>query len=133
MAIVGCLGDIAFFASSELTRTISNMKLSGSAKYSTHQVHGGKALPELTGQDADKLTFDVVLSIYLGVSPKDSIKRIREAKENGEALPFVLGNTVYGDYRWVITSYSVNPEHYSRLGGLNHVKLSLTLQEYPKS
>lgn len=49
MAKIGRLGDITFEASEAMIRTLSNMKWSGSAKYATHQRHGGNALTEFVG------------------------------------------------------------------------------------
>ena len=69
MGMVGCLGDIVFTVSDRTIETINNVTWSGSARYATHQRHGTHALTEFTGLDPDKMTFDIVLSAYLGVDP----------------------------------------------------------------
>lgn len=67
--IVGCLGDIIFAVFDGYVKTIKDMAQSVSARYTTHQRAGGKALAEFTGTDADTITFDIELSAYLGVAP----------------------------------------------------------------
>lgn len=67
--IVGCLGDITFAVFDGYVKTIKDMAQSVSARYTTHQRAGGKALAEFTGTDADTITFDIELSAYLGVAP----------------------------------------------------------------
>ena len=49
MGKIGCLGDIPFEVSSNKIQTPKNMKWSGSARYATHQRHGGDALTEFVG------------------------------------------------------------------------------------
>ena len=51
--IVGCLGDIIFAVFDGYVKTIKDMAQSVSARYTTHQRAGGKALAEFTGTDAD--------------------------------------------------------------------------------
>ena len=49
MAVVGCLGDIIFQVSDKTMTAINNVKWSASARYATHQRHGGNALTEFAG------------------------------------------------------------------------------------
>ena len=102
--IVGCLGDISFSVFDSHVETIKNMVQNVSARYTTHQRTGGPALTEFTGTDAQTITFDIELAAYLGVNPAKERERLKECVLNGTTLPFVLGNVVYGSYRWVIKS-----------------------------
>ena len=130
MAVVGALGDIVFSTSSEMVKTINNMKWSGSARYTTHQRHNTHALTEFAGLDADKLSFDIYLSVTLGVDPMTELKKIWAYERNHTALPLVLGTHAYGKYKWVINSHSVKVQHHGRNGDLQQVTVSLSLLEY---
>ena len=76
MGMVGCLGDIVFTVSDRTIKTIDNVTWSGSARYATHQRHGTHALTEFTGLDPDKMSFDIVLSAYLGVDPITEVVKL---------------------------------------------------------
>lgn len=128
--VLGALGDIVFEVSDETAKTISNMNWGGSASYATHKRHGYHAMSEFTGMGADGLSFDIVLSAYLGVNPQTVIGQIWTYERTGTTLPFVLGNKAYGKYRWVITKHSVKAQFYDAEGDMTHCKVSVTLQEY---
>ncbi len=131
--IVGALGDVLFLTSSLYVLTIDNFVQSTKANYSTHNRHNNKGLPEFTGLAPDDVSFDVQLNRSLGVSPKAAYKVLRDYAKNGEALNLVLGTTIYGDFRWVISDCKCKPDHMSRGGDWNTMTVSLTLKEYPES
>lgn len=95
MGMVGVLGDIAFTVSSDVVRTLNNMKWSGSARYTTHQRHNSHALTEFTGLDADKLSFDMYLSASLGVDPMTELTKIWRYERNHTPLSLVVGTHAY--------------------------------------
>lgn len=128
--IVGALGDIVFKVSDETIETISKFKWSGSAKYATHQRHGTNALTEFVGIDPDKISFNIILSAYLGVNPQTELNKIWNAERNGTPLPLVLGEKGYGKYRWNIVSHSVSGQYFDSAGNLTQAEVSLSLQEY---
>lgn len=86
MGMVGCLGDIVFTVSDRTIETINNVTWSGSARYATHQRHGTHALTEFTGLDPDKMTFDIVLSAYLGVDPIAEVVKLWNYERGGIAV-----------------------------------------------
>lgn len=102
MGMVGCLGDIVFTVSDRTIKTIDNVTWSGSARYATHQRHGTHALTEFTGLDPDKMSFDIVLSAYLGVDPITEVVKLWNYERSGIAVPLVIGNKGYGKYRWSV-------------------------------
>lgn len=130
MGMVGVLGDIPFIVSSDVVRTLSNMKWSGSARYTTHQRHNNHALTEFTGLDADKLSFDIYLSASLGVDPMAELTKIWRYERNHTPLSLVVGTHAYGKYRWVIESHSAEVQHHGRNGDLQQVTVSISLLEY---
>ncbi len=130
MAMIGCLGDIAFTVSSSVVRTLDNFQWSGSARYAAHQRHLGRGLLEFTGVDPDKISFDMTLSTQLGASPAREISKIAKYESKGRTLPLTIGSKAYGTYRWVITGHSVKAKTFDRRGNLSVVVVSVNLQEY---
>ncbi|NBK18417.1 phage tail protein [Anaerotruncus sp. 1XD42-93] len=132
MAMIGCLGDIAFTVSSSVVRTLDNFQWSGSARYAAHQRHLGRGLLEFTGVDPDKISFDMTLSTQLGASPAREISKIAKYESKGRTLPLTIGSKAYGTYRWVITGHSVKAKTFDRRGNLSVVVVSVNLQEYAR-
>lgn len=130
--IVGCLGDISFAVFDSHVETIKNMVQNVSARYTTHQRAGGPALTEFTGTDAQTITFDIELAAYLGVNPTKERERLQECVLNGTTLPFVLGNVVYGSYRWVIKSVKFKTLHTDAFGAPTWITASVSLLEYQR-
>ena len=112
MGMVGCLGDIVFTVSDRTIETINNVTWSGSARYATHQRHGTHALTEFTGLDPDKMTFDIVLSAYLGVDPIAEVVKLWNYERGGIAVPLVIGNKGYGKYRWSVLNHKMKMKTY---------------------
>lgn len=127
--IVGALGDIVFEVSEETAMTLSNMTWGGSAQYATHQRLGTHAMTEYVGINADTISFDIVLSAYLGLDPQTVINQIFAYERSGTTLPLVIGNKAFGKYRWVITKHNAKPQFFDA-AGISHCAVSLNLQEY---
>jgi len=130
---VGYLGigdtskDVAFMVSSGLIETFTNMKVKTQANYSTHKIHGGKAVPEMTGMDADQITFDMLLSAYLGVNPQKELGKLQKFMEDGTICSLVLGDQLFGT--WVVKSIPYNVEYLYKEGDITQAKVSVTLLE----
>lgn len=133
MAQIGCLGDIVFQVSSDVVRTFSNMQWSGSARYSEHKRHMTDALTELTGIDPDKISFEIVLSAYLGVNPTNELAKIWTYERAGKAVPLVIGEKGYGKYKWVIRSHKIKLQTFDGSGNLTSATVTIELLEYLKS
>lgn len=129
---IGCLGDIAFKVSADTVRTVSNVTWSGSANYNTHARHLADALTEFTGLAPDEMTFDMVLSAYLGVNPMTDLEKLWVYERKGQALPLVIGSKAYGKYRWVIKSHKISMQIFSGSGELMAATVSVSLLEYIK-
>lgn len=128
--MIGCLGDVPFTVSSRAVQTIDNMKWSGSARYAVHQRHGIRALPEFTGIDLEQISFDFLLLASLGADPMDEIERIQNYERKGRPVPFILGDKVYGRYRWTVVSHEIKAQAFDARGNLMSVTVSVKLQEY---
>lgn len=133
MGKIGCLGDIPFEVSGEKIQTIKNPKWSGSARYATHQRHGGDALTEFVCNDPDKFTFEMFLSAYLGVDPMACIEKIHSYRRSGRVLPLVIGEKYIGRNRWTIVNSDVRFTTTDGQGNVLNATVTVTLQEYLKS
>ena len=133
MASIGCLGDIPFMVSSDTVQTFTNAKMSGSAKFATHQRHTGDALTEFVGNNPDKFNFDMILSAYLGVNPMEQVEKIITYMREGRTLPLVIGDKSIGRYRWTITNYNVRIQTTDGVGNILTVTVTVNLQEYLRS
>lgn len=132
MAQVGCLGDIVFQVSSQEVKTIDKVVWSGSARYSEHKRHLTNALTEFTGVDADTISFEMVLSIYLGTDPMADLTKIWEYERGGKALSLVIGERGYGKYKWTIVKHKIKMQTFDRKGNVTGVTVTVDLLEYLK-
>lgn len=130
MAIIGFLGDVVFQVSREVVETIRNMQWSGSARFSTHERHLQYALTEFCGVDPDRMSFDIDLVKELGVEPMVEMVKLWTYERAGEAVPLVIGEKIYGKYRWTILSHEMKTQYHDRKGNVSVVTVSIKLQEY---
>ena len=130
MAQIGCLGDITFTVSSEQVKTFDKMQWSGAARYSTHKRHLTHALTEFTGIEADTISFEMMLSIHLGIEPMVELVKIFDYERRGSPLPLVIGEKPYGKFKWCIESHKTKMETYDKAGNLSGASVSVKLIEY---
>lgn len=132
MAQIGSFGDLTFKVSDKLVRTFDGMNWGFSAKYATHDRHIRADLLEYMGPEIETISFSMVLSIFLGVTPLSQIKKLRKMIRKGYARRLVIGGKVYGNYKWVMESGSVELQRFDKKGNLWAAKVKVTLKEYPK-
>lgn len=131
--VIGCLGDIVFQVSEEVTETIRDVEWSGSARYSTHQRHNMNALTEYTGIDPDTMKFTITLARELGVDVVAEIVKIWNLERSGEAARLVIGDKAYGKYRWNVVKHSAKYTAHDKNGNPICAEVALELQEYLKA
>lgn len=129
---IGCLGEIPFEVSSEVVQTITDMTKSGASRYSIHDRHLDVGLPEFTGRDNDTISFDIVVSAYLGVDPNEAMAQIETYQQNGTVVPLIIGEKRYGSFRWVVKSYKTKFNTFGRGGSVLSATISISLLEYPR-
>lgn len=128
MATIGTLGGIAFSVSTNQVKTFSDLKRNGSARYASHNRHLKDTLLEFTGNDNDKITFTMSLSVFLGVDPQTEISNLRAAQRAGRIMHLVIGRQSYGN--WVITSLSTDFDNIDNKGNVLIAKVSVSLTAY---
>ena len=107
---LGALGDVVFSVSADTVETFNNLKLTESASYQQHKVHGAKAVIEFTGFNAAQFSFEMILSAFLGVNPRDEYDKLKTMMESKQGYSLTLGGDMYGKL-WVITSLNTSFEH----------------------
>lgn len=83
--VIGCIGAVPFYVSSEAVKTFETFQMSSSARYATHQLAYGNTLLEFTGTDPSQVQIEILLSAYLGVSPAAEYRSSRHTSST--ALP----------------------------------------------
>ncbi len=130
MATIGSLGDIVFSVSRSQIKTFDGMRWESSAQYASHNRHLKDELLEFVGSPADKISFSMTLSVYLGVDPMTEITKLLAAERAGKILRLVIGNKAYGKNKWVITSLSKELERFDNKGNLLLAKVNVSLTAY---
>lgn len=127
---IGYLGTVIFVVSNDQLKTIEDFVESGSASWVEHARHLKKPKLEFTGANAGEITFKFTLSAYLGASPKDDYEKLKEFMEGGIAVPFKIGGTRYGSYRWVIQKMSRTGTASDKDGDWTQIEVQISLKEY---
>jgi hypothetical protein len=127
---IGYLGDILFRVNSDVVKTPNNVQWSGSARYADHQRHLKNSLTEFIGIDSDTFTFDMVLTVELGVNVMEELVKIWSYERKGIALPLVLCEKIYGKYRWTIQKHKIRMQYFDSKGNVSTAYVSINLLEY---
>ena len=124
--ILGAYGDVVFSVSSDTVKTFNNLRLTQSAAYQQHKVHGAPAVIEFTGFNAPQISFEMVLSAYLGVNPREEKDKLTKMMESKQGYPLTLGGDMYGNL-WVITNLNTSFDHMYKDGTPITQKVQVTL------
>lgn len=131
MAKIGNWGrHIKFSVNSDKVLSFKNFKRTVKGRWADHPIINEKPKKEFQGPDASRVTLDVVLSAYLGTSPKDTIKALEEACENGKAEYLYIGGKKVGKGKMYLESIDEAWDEIWNKGELARATLSLTFAEY---
>lgn len=129
VAPIGCLGNIPFQVSSKKVQTFENLNWKSSASYATHARHMKTELLEMTGIKADEVSFDMLLSAYLGVKPMKVLNTLQTMLQKGTVCALVLGKDIIGK-KWVVTDVGRAVKHVYKDGTLISCQVNVTLKQY---
>lgn len=132
MATIGTFAGVTFSVSDKTVKTFNNMKWQVSGKYAEHDRHLKRDLLEFLGPELETISFEMRLSIFLGVTPLTEIIKLRSIIQTGKTDRLVIGGKVYGSYKWAMTEMSVNLERFDNKGNLLVAIVDVTMKEYPK-
>lgn len=128
--VVGALGEIVFEVSARKIQTPKNLNWSGSARWGVHERHNNNALTEFTGRDPDKISLEIYLSKHLGTDPMVELVKLWDYERGGVPVSLVLGEKIYGKYRWVVQSHETALETFDHKGNLSACTVKVELLEY---
>lgn len=128
MATIGALGGVAFSVSPNVVKTFDGLKRSSTAKFASHNRHLKETLLEFTGNDPDKISFSMLLSVYLGVDPETEVSNLQAARRVGRIMHLVIGRKSYGN--WVINSLSESYDRIDNKGNALVIKVDISLTAY---
>ena len=113
-----------------MIRTLFDMKRAGAVRLAQHERMNEKAITEFVGKGLESISFSMHLAGYLGVNPDKEAEHLREYRDNGTPLLFVLNNKVVGENKWLIESISEDVERFGRDGEILSMNVELSLSEY---
>lgn len=129
--IVGSFGDLIFKVSAQQVQTFESMSWQNDTRWAEHERHLKDPLPEFLGNQNDKMTFPMFLSVFVGTDPISEITKILNMERSGSAHYLVIGNKGYGKGRWVIQKSKIDMQRFDNHGSLLEAKVSVTLLAYP--
>lgn len=132
MATIGTFAGVTFSVSDKTVKTFNNMKWQVSGKYAEHDRHLKRDLLEFLGPELETISFEMRLSVFLGVTPLTEIIKLRSIIQTGKTDRLVIGGKVYGSYKWAMTEMSVNLERFDNKGNLLVAMVDVTMKEYSK-
>lgn len=128
--IVGFLGGTPFVVSKQYVYTFDDYNRNSSARYAKHDIVGKKPVLEFLGPDTEEISFKIKLRSDHGLSPARELDKLRKYRDQGFAMPLVLGGKVVGKTNWVIESIGEVVNYWSRTGQILSCDVDLKLKEY---
>ena len=130
MATVGSLGGITFNVSSRRVLTFDNYSRQGNIKSAEHEIIAEKSNMEFTGLEPEELSFDIQLFSQLNVTPEDKLETLRNMRDTGQIVSFILGSAPVSQNKWIITGLSEKPSYWKARGKIHVITVSVKLKEY---
>ena len=125
---IGTFGEIVFETSRTRIRTFDEFKRTAKARFAVHAVTGRKPVSEFLGPELDEVSFQMLFSSSLGVSPTDEIDALREVLNAGEASILVVGGYILG--KFTLLSLEEDWKNLDGRGRLLVASVSVSLKEY---
>ena len=120
--MIGSLGNIAFSASSDRLFTFKELTMGGDARYAKHELIG-KTAARIYWPGTTTANLPIRLDITHGVNPLTEIKRLADLRDNGQAMPLVIGDNFKAVF--VITSMNESHRAYNNAGLLLLAEITL--------
>lgn len=131
MATIGSYLNVVFQVSDNRVNTFNNFTRTGDARYEKHAIKHQKPLLEFEGPDVESVTFDVKLSVNLGINPLAELEKWKKSWREGKRGIFLLGNKPVSNNAFVISKVTENHKTFDKKGNVLTIEISLDLLEYP--
>lgn len=125
---IGSFGDFVFEVSDKKIKSFDNFNIDSDSRWAEHEMINVKKRAEFLSDGDKKVTFDLKLSINLGINPAEERDVLYNYKATGAINYLIIGSRVIG--KFYIKSMS---EEYSKIDGSGviwEIKLKVTLNEY---
>lgn len=127
--MIGSLGSIPFYTSANESVLVSGLNWGSTARYAEQTRHNQTDMLEFVGNNADKISFEIKLSAFLGVNPTKMLDRLGALMRDHEAVKFVLGTMPIPGH-WVVTDIERKLEYLHKDGTLLSADVKITIMEY---
>ena len=125
---IGSYGNITFEITKENFLTIKSMTREKKSKWEEHAILNDLSFLEFRGRDLTTISLDIQLIETSKMKIVDTLNTLNNMLENGENHELILGNTLIGEFPFVLESMSEKFEKHQEQ--FQHVELSITLKEY---
>jgi len=126
--MIGTFGPVTFEVSAEKTRTFDDFKRKTSVKFEQHDIVGLKPKLEFVAPGLDEISFQVIFSAFLGLSPLKEAEQLRQIVQKGEYYPLIIKGKILGNF--VIESLSETWKHLDKEGNVLYIAVDISLKEY---
>jgi phage protein U len=127
--MVGSFGNVTFKVSSKYVRTIEKLEMTESVTYAEHAIHGKAPRMEFTGRNLRTGSFPIILSAFMGISPRKYVAKIRKLMYKHKAVNLILGQKAIGK-KWVITDMKETSQYFDADGTILQIEVTVTIKEY---
>lgn len=128
--MIGSLGEVGFETSGKKIKTFDGLNRNATVRLASHDLIDRKPLLEFVGAALETISFTMSLSAYWGIDPVDEIETLREMRDTGMAVPFILDGKPQGDGLWLIEMLAETWKHVDSEGRPRVIECNLTLKEY---
>lgn len=98
MSELGSFGSVVFSVSDGQVMTFRNLQRRGDARFARHDVLNVKPRLEFLGPGLEKIEFEIMLDIGLGVDPETELKGLRGIRDAGEEKVLVIAGGNIGSF-----------------------------------
>ena len=125
---IGSFGNIIFRVEEENILTIGAMSREKKSRWEEAQILNDLSFLEFRGRDLTTISLDIQLIETSKMKIVDTLNTLNNLLENGENHELILGNTLIGEFPFVLESISEKFEKHQEQ--FQYVELSITLKEY---
>lgn len=122
------LGPITFEVTDQKVLTWVEAHRSGESRWASQDVYQGHPVKEFLGRGDEKFSMSVRLDADRGVNPAEELERMRDARDTGKVLQFVMGGKLLGD--WILRALDEQWRIFGRDAELRVASVSLSLESY---
>ena len=125
---IGSFGNIIFRVEEENILTLGAMSREKKSRWEEAQILNDLSFLEFRGRDLTTISLDIQLIETSKMKIVDTLNTLNNMLENGENHELILGNTLIGEFPFVLESISEKFEKHQEQ--FQYVELSITLKEY---